>query len=36
MGDFNNLYNVLFGNPEGKRLVEEYGHRREDNIKVDP
>jgi hypothetical protein len=35
MGAMRNMYNILVGKPEGKRLLGRPGHRWEDNIKMD-
>jgi hypothetical protein len=35
MGEGRNLYRVLVGKPEGKRLLERQRRRWEDGIKVD-
>jgi hypothetical protein len=35
MGERRNLYKVLMGKPEGKRLLERQRHRWENGIKID-
>jgi hypothetical protein len=34
-GEKRNVYKVFMGKSEGKRLLGNHAHRREDNIKVD-
>jgi hypothetical protein len=35
MGENRNAYNILVGNPEGRRPLERPRHRREENMKLD-
>jgi hypothetical protein len=35
MGEMRNVYRILVGKPEGKRLLGKHKHRWEDNIKMD-
>jgi hypothetical protein len=35
MGEMRNAYNILVGKPEGKRPLERYRHRWENNIRMD-
>jgi len=35
MGDMRKAYNILFGKPDGKRLLGRRRHRWEDNIRMD-
>jgi len=35
MGGMRNSYKILFGNPEGKKLLERSRRRWEDNIRMD-
>jgi hypothetical protein len=35
MGEMRNTYNILIGNPEGKRLLGRPRRRWEDNVKMD-
>jgi hypothetical protein len=36
MGEKRNVYRILVGKPEGKRLLERPRRRSVDNIKMDP
>jgi hypothetical protein len=36
MGEERNVYRVLMGKPEGKRLLARTRHRWEDGIRMDP
>jgi hypothetical protein len=35
MGEMKNTCNFFFGKPEVRRLLGRYGHRWEDNIRMD-
>jgi hypothetical protein len=35
MGEMRNVYKILIGKPEGKRLLESPKRRREDNIRTE-
>jgi len=35
VGEKENIYKILVGKPEGKRLIKRLGHRWEDNILMD-